>query len=392
MAESNGVQPARTLKPVRLTALTLSDFRNYDSLSVNLEPRHIVLTGRNGAGKTNLLEAISMLAPGRGLRRAAYEDMARKDGIGGFAIGAKISIDDDETQLGTGTGAAVGEASNARIVRINGTQEKTADALNDFLRITWLTPAMDGVFTGPAAERRKMLDRMVLAIEPAHGRHAIDFEKAMRSRNRLFADEMNDAAWYGALEHEMGTHGAAITLARHRFVASLNALAETGFEHEAFPSAGLKLVGEIDALSTNADDLAQIYRSALARSRSADRQAGRTLVGPHRSELEVIHVAKGVPAAIASTGEQKALLTGMVLAHAQLIAEASGLTALLLLDEIGAHFDVGRRAQLFEILDRLGGQAIMTGTETHLFQALENRAQFFNIADSVVTPQDSRHD
>ena len=380
------------LKPVRLAALTLSDFRNYASLSVQLEPRHIVLTGHNGAGKTNLLEAISLLSPGRGLRRSSYDEMARNGGVGGFAVGAKIGAEGDETQLGTGTGAAVGETSGARIVRINGTQEKSADSLNDHLRITWLTPAMDGVFTGPASDRRKMLDRMVLAIEPAHGRHAIDFEKAMRSRNRLISDEVNDASWYAALEHEMGTHGAAITLARHRFVASLNQLAETGFEREAFPSAGLALVGEIDSLAANSDDLSQAYRAALARSRLADRQAGRTLIGPHRSELEVIHVAKNVPAAIASTGEQKALLTGVVLAHAQLIAEASGLTALLLLDEIGAHFDVGRRAQLFEILDRLGGQAIMTGTETHLFDALENRAQFFTIADSVVTPQDSRHD
>jgi DNA replication and repair protein RecF len=384
--------PADTLKPVRLIALTLSDFRNYASLSVQLEPRHIVLTGHNGAGKTNLLEAISLLAPGRGLRRAAYDDMARKQGVGGFAIGAKIAVEDDETQLGTGTGAAVGEATGARIVRINGTQEKSADALNDHLRITWLTPAMDGVFTGPAADRRKMLDRMVLAIEPAHGRHAVDFEKAVRSRNRLIADDVNDAAWYAALEHEISTHGAAITLARHRFVSALNAMASSGFDRAAFPSAGLSLVGEIDAMAGNTDDLAEAYRATMARSRPADRQAGRTLIGPHRTELEVMHVAKNMPAAIASTGEQKALLTGMVLAHAALIAQTSGLTALLLLDEIGAHFDAGRRAQLFEILDQLGGQAIMTGTETHLFDALEERAQFFTIADSVVRPQDSRHD
>jgi DNA replication and repair protein RecF len=384
--------PADTLKPVRLTALTLSDFRNYANLSVQLEPRHIVLTGHNGAGKTNLLEAISLLAPGRGLRRAAYDDMARKAGVGGFAIGAKIAVGDDETQLGTGTGAAVGEATGARIVRINGTQEKSADTLNDFLRITWLTPAMDGVFTGPAADRRKMLDRMVLAIEPAHGRHAIDFEKAVRSRNRLIADDVNDASWFSALEFEIGTHGAAITLARHRFVTALNAMASSGFDRAAFPSAGLTLVGEMDSLCQNSDDLADAYRAALARSRPADRQAGRTLIGPHRSELEVMHVAKNMPAAIASTGEQKALLTGMVLAHAALIAQTSGLTALLLLDEIGAHFDARRRAQLFEILDQLGGQAIMTGTETHLFDALENRAQFFTIADSVIRPQDSRHD
>jgi DNA replication and repair protein RecF len=190
----------------------------------------------------------------------------------------------------------------------------------------------------------------------------------------------------------MGTHGAALTSARHRFVAALNDMAASGFDRAAFPSAGLALAGEMDAMAANAEDVAAAYRTALARSRAADRQAGRTLIGPHRSELDVMHVAKGMPAAIASTGEQKALLTGMVLAHAALIAQTSGLTALLLLDEIGAHFDAGRRAQLFDILDRLGGQAIMTGTETRLFDALENRAQFFKISDSVVEPEDSRHD
>lgn len=384
--------PADTLTPVHLTGLTLADFRNYAGLHVQFEPRHIVLTGHNGAGKTNLLEAISLLAPGRGLRRAAYDDMARKAGAGGFAIGAKIKTGSDETQLGTGTGHAVGEATGGRIVKINGTQEKSADVLNDCVRITWLTPAMDGVFTGPAADRRRMLDRMVLAIEPGHGRHAVEFEKAMRARNRLMADEVNDTAWYAALEHEMALHGAALTLARHRFVAALNDMAASGFDRAAFPSAGLALAGEMDAMAANAEDVAAAYRAALARSRAADRQAGRTLIGPHRSELDVMHVAKGMPAAIASTGEQKALLTGMVLAHAALIAQTSGLTALLLLDEIGAHFDAGRRAQLFDILDRLGGQAIMTGTETRLFDALENRAQFFKIADSVVEPEDNRHD
>lgn len=384
----------KPLKLVHLTALTLSDFRNYAGLSVQLEPQHVVLTGHNGAGKTNLLEAISLLAPGRGLRRASYDDIGRKGGPGGFAIGAKLRTKDDETQIGTGMGAAAGETSGSRIVRVNGTVEKNAEILTELLRITWLTPAMDGVFTGPAADRRKMLDRMVLAIEPLHGRHSVEFEKAMRSRNRLIVDDVNDTAWFAALEHEMGTHGAAIVNARHRFVTALNNMAASGFEKGAFPSARLTLIGEIDALhqANGEDELANAYRVALARSRSADRQAGRTLIGPHRSELDVWHVAKNTPAALASTGEQKALLTGMVLAHAALIAEKSGMTALLLLDEIGAHFDAGRRAQLFDILDQLGGQAIMTGTETRLFDALEGRAQFLSISESVVRTQDIRHD
>lgn len=381
-------------RPVHLTALTLSDFRNYASLSVQIEPRHVVLTGHNGAGKTNLLEAMSLLAPGRGLRRASYDDIGRKAGSGGFAIGAKLRINDDETQIGTGVGAAAGEASNTRIVRINGTVEKSAEALTDLLRITWLTPAMDGVFTGPAADRRKMLDRMVLAIEPMHGRHSVEFEKAMRSRNRLIVDDVSDAAWYAALEHEMGTHGAAIVNARHRFVTALNAMAGSAFEERAFPSARLALIGDIDTLhhGSGEDELANAYRSSLARFRGADRQAGRTLIGPHRSELDVLHIAKNTPAALASTGEQKALLTGMILAHAALIAKKSGMTALLLLDEIGAHFDAGRRAQLFDILDQLGGQAVMTGTETRLFDALEGRAQFLSISDSVVSARETRHD
>jgi DNA replication and repair protein RecF len=370
------------LKPVRFLSLSLSRFRNHAQTTLALQPRHIVLTGPNGAGKTNILEALSLFAPGRGLRRAAYEDMAAKGDAKGFAISARIATGADEVLAGTGMGEAAGDGGGARIVRLNGTTEKSADAFNDICRITWLTPSMDGVFTGPAADRRRMLDRMVLALEPGHGAHALAFEKSMRGRNRLFADEVQDAAWFAAIEQEMATHGAAVTLARLRCVEALNAMADDALAGSAFPVAGLALSGDMETLASEAGaSLAEAYRAQLARGRAIDRQAGRALIGPHRSEMEVTHRAKGMPAALSSTGEQKALLTGMVLFHAELIARACGMTAVLLLDEIGAHFDEGRRAQLFDILDALGGQAVMTGTEPGLFSALSGRAQHFTVRD-----------
>lgn len=385
-----GAPATRALKPVRFHAISLTQFRNHARLALALDGRHVVLTGANGAGKTNLLEAVSLFAPGRGLRRASYEDMAAKGSQDGFAVGARIGAGDDTVQIGTGVGRLAGEAGAGRVIRINGTLEKSAEALNDHCRITWLTPAMDGVFTGPAADRRRLLDRMVLAIEPEHGAHAIAYEKAMRGRNRLFADDVQDAAWFSALEQELAAHGAAMTLARLRLVSALNGLAGSALAGSAFPVSDLALAGEMEALAADAgaEDLAAAYRAALARGRMADRQAGRTLIGPHRSELAVIHRAKGMPAALSSTGEQKALLTGMMLFHAELIARLSGLTAVLLLDEIGAHFDEGRRAQLFDILDALGGQAIMTGTEPHLFSALGARAQHFSVEDGHVRERD----
>jgi DNA replication and repair protein RecF len=384
---------------VRFQSLQLTSFRNHRQLSLQLAPRHIVLTGVNGAGKTNLLEAFSLFAPGRGLRRAAYDDMVLKGGDHGFALNATLATGDgtpsdsgltDTVRIGTGIGALAGETASGRIVRINGTVEKTADALNDHCRISWLTPAMDGVFMGPAADRRRLLDRMVLAVQPRHGHHAVQYEKAMRGRNRLFADEVNDAAWFGALEQELALHGAALTRNRLALVDALNQLAHTALAGSAFPVAGLTLAGDIETLAERSGhDLEQAYRAALAQGRAVDRQAGRTLLGPHRSELEVVHRAKNIAAALSSTGEQKALLTGMILFHAELIARLSGMTAILLLDEVGAHFDARRRAQLFDILDQLGGQAIMTGTEPHLFDALGPRAQHWTLRDGTLIETDA---
>jgi DNA replication and repair protein RecF len=375
------------LKPVRFLSLDLVNFRNHARTTLVLEPRHIVLTGPNGAGKTNLLEALSLFAPGRGLRRAAWRDISAKDANTGFAVSARIACGGDEVQAGTGLGETAGDGGAARIVRLNGTTQKSADAFNDICRITWLTPAMDGIFTGPAADRRRMLDRMVLALDPRHGAHALAFEKSMQGRNRLFADDVHDAAWFSAIEQEMAAHGAAITLARLACVTALNAMADDALAGSAFPAAGLELAGEMEDLAADhvaqgsQDTLAEAYRALLARMRNTDRQAGRALVGPHRSDLVVTHTAKAMPAALSSTGEQKALLTGMVLFHAELIARASGMTAVLLLDEVGAHFDEGRRGQLFDILDALGGQAVMTGTEAGLFAALSGRAQHFTVQD-----------
>jgi DNA replication and repair protein RecF len=379
------------LRRVRFRSLRLTGFRNHDSRALAFAPGHVVFTGRNGAGKTNILEALSLFAPGRGLRRASHEAMAAKGTDQGFALAAVIDDGCGETvQIGTGCGALAGADAPGRILRINGTLEKSADALNDHARIAWLTPAMDGVFTGPAADRRRLIDRMVLALEPAHGAHAIAYEKAMRGRNRLFADDVQDKRWFDALEQELARHGAAMTLARMRFVAALNAMSDGALAGRAFPVADLAITGDIEAMAADEGpaQLADAYRAHLGRTRGIDRQAGRTLTGPHRSEIDVTHRAKGMPAALASTGEQKALLTGMVLFHAELIARASGMTAVLLLDEIGAHFDETRRADLFDILDALGGQAVMTGTEPHLFAALAGRAQHFALVDGGVSERD----
>lgn len=332
-----------------LTRLVLTDYRNHAALTLAAGPGFIVLTGPNGAGKTNVLEALSLLAPGRGLRRAALPDIARRDGPGGFGVAAQLA---DGVDLATGTDPARPER---RIVRIQSTPAP-ATALAERLTILWLTPAMDRLFTEPAGERRRFLDRLTLALHPGHAVHANRYEAAMRARNRLLAEGSQDAAWLTALEHQLAEHGMQIHAARAETVALLDArLAERSGEGFARPSL---------ALDGGAADPAQ-----LARDRTRDAAAGRTLAGPHRSDLIVTHVEKAGPAAAASTGEQKALLLEIVLAHAGLVAERTGRAPLLLLDEVAAHLDPARRAALFDRLAGIG-QVWMTGTEDALFATL----------------------
>jgi DNA replication and repair protein RecF len=370
---------------VAVRRLLLSHFRNYSSLSRALSPAHVVLTGENGSGKTNLLEAVSFLSPGRGLRRAAYTDVMQSGAADGFAIHASLeSAAYGEVEIGTGlAGNAIGDS--ARKVRINGAQAASADALLDYSRIIWVAPAMDGLFTGPAGDRRRFLDRMVLAIDTAHGKRVLDYEKAMRSRNRLLTEERSDAGWLDAIEAQMAELGTAIAAARAELMHLIAAMIER-LPEGSFPKSECSLEGALEERIAGmaAVDLEEDFRRALRDGRSRDRAAGRTLDGPHRTDLIVRHRPKAMPAALCSTGEQKALLIGLVLAHARLTGELTGMAPILLLDEIAAHLDEGRRAALFGIIDDLGSQAFMTGTDRALFDALGDRAQFFTVSGGTL--------
>jgi len=402
-----------------LSRLVLTDFRNHADLTLAPGPGFVVLTGENGAGKTNILEAVSLLAPGRGLRRAALGEMTRQGGAGGFGVAATLfpersqknaaefpsrlreglgegttyvlasdpeenvplplplpqaegELEEDEMQ--PGEAPAVGEvdvatgtlasAPERRIVRIQGSTT-TANALAEWLTILWLTPAMDRLFVAPAGERRGFLDRLTLALAASHAHHAARYDAAMRARNRLLADEGRpDGDWLSALEAQMAEHGAAVDAARRETVTLLGTrLAEQG--DSLFPRAGLTLEGWAGDTTRLQTDLAQ--------GRARDAAAGRTLSGPHRVDLIVTHLDKARAASLASTGEQKALLLGIVLAHADLVAERTGQPPVLLLDEVAAHLDPARRAALFARLAGRG-QVWMTGTEDALFDAIGAQA------------------
>ncbi|WP_265569513.1 DNA replication/repair protein RecF [Sphingomicrobium nitratireducens] len=347
-----------------LSRLSLTDFRNHADALLGLAPGFVMLSGDNGAGKTNILEAVSMLAPGRGLRRAALRDMARQAGPGGFSVAARL---EDGTELGTGTLAA---APDRRQLRVNGANAPLSQ-LAERLAILWLTPAMDRLFADSKAARRAFLDRLTLALEPGHGHHASRYEAAMRARNKLLAEpESADPDWLSSLEAGMAEHGEALHAARERTVASLSE-AVAGAPVGNFPKAGLVLTGY------DGGDLRQQLRT----SRTRDGQAGRTLVGPHRQDLEVSHLEKNQPASLSSTGEQKALLLGLVLAHGELVETRRGMAPILLLDEVAAHLDPGRREALYERLEGRG-QVWMTGTEAALFDGVEGTR--FHVADGRV--------
>lgn len=374
-------QPAGTY----ICKLTLTDFRNYSALALDLRPGMVVLSGENGAGKTNLLEAVSLLSPGRGLRRAPYADVAREGGAGGFAVHAHLDGPQGPFDAGTGTAGLDPNSEAGRRVRINQSQT-SADDLLEWLRVLWLTPAMDALFTGPAGDRRRFLDRLVLAVDPGHGRRAQDYEKAMRGRNRLLSDGSRDGAYFDAIEMQMAESGTAIAAARTEMVRLLAAMIDR-LPEGPFPQADLELEGFLEAMVGHrpAIEVEEAFRQALASGRERDRATGRTLDGPHRSDLLVRHRPKSMPAELCSTGEQKALLVGIVLSHARLSGEMSGGMPILLLDEIAAHLDPGRRAALFSILEELGCQTFMTGTEASLFSSIEGRAQFLTVDHGSVS-------
>jgi DNA replication and repair protein RecF len=350
---------------VPVSRLTLTDFRSYASATIEPGPGFVLLFGENGAGKTNLLEAVSILTPGRGLRGAALSEMARQGGNGSWAVAAKLR----DVDVGTGT---LPPAPERRQVRINGAPA-SVNSLGEWLSILWLTPAMDRLFSGSAGERRRFLDRLVLALEPGHAHHAARYDAAMRARNKLLADERWDEAWLASLEDAMAEHGTAIAEARARTVALLDRQLVDAPDDE-FPRASIALE------AWDGTDLT----SSLKTSRARDAAAGRAVEGPHRQDLAVLHSAKRMPAAQSSTGEQKALLLGLVLAHAELVAERRGEPPILLLDEVAAHLDPKRRSALFVRL-KGRGQVWMTATEAALFEGIA-AASRFHVEPGKVTP------
>ena len=347
-----------------ITRLTLKNFRNYAQLRLDATSGFIVLTGENGAGKTNILEAVSLLSPGRGLRRAGLADIASETGAGDFAVAAEMG----DVSLGTGTSV---DQPERRKSRVNGAAVPTND-LAQWLSILWLTPAMDRLFMEGASGRRNFLDRLVTALEPDHARNSGRYEAARRERNRLLADDIApDPSWLDGLDGQLIQHGAAIAQARFRAVDALNNLLAAS-DDGLFASARIALDDQ-----TLRDE--NSLRQAISSSRSADRAAGRTLRGPHRADMRVYHRAKEQPAEKCSTGEQKALLFSIILAHADLIADQRGSRPILLLDEVAAHLDPKRRAALFAKLAEKDGQVWLTGTEPELFNDIPEDALHFRV-------------
>lgn len=373
----------------RIVRLMLQDFRTYAGLDLSVSRPLVALVGENGAGKTNVLEAISLFMPGRGLRRADLPEMARMGSSGTFAVSLTLDTPYGEHRLGTGV-EQPGEGSRAsRICRIDGLPASSPTAFAEFLRIVWLTPDLDALFRGPAGDRRRFLDRLVLAVDAEHGTRVNALERALRSRNRVLEETPDDRLWLDALEREVAELAIAVAAARRETVERLSALIlETREEETPFPFATLALEGEIDALIATlpAVDAEDRYRATLRDYRARDRAAGRTLVGPQASDLLVRHGPKDIPAHTASTGEQKALLIGLVLAHARLVASMSGIAPFVLLDEVAAHLDPRRRAGLFAALETLGGQVWMTGADLGLFSELEGRADLLRVEPGLIEP------
>jgi DNA replication and repair protein RecF len=369
--------------------LTLHNFRNYESLRLEPRARLVALAGPNGAGKTNILEAISLLVPGRGLRGSAFNLLARLGGSGSWAVAADAETPQGDVQLGTGFESdplSDDSEQSGRSAMIDGLLQKSSGRLGLHLRILWLTPAMDRLFAGPAGDRRRFFDRLVASFDESHGARVNAFEKLMRERNFLLQDERADRTWLSSLEAQMAECAIAMASARNEVARHLsNHFA--GAENAApFPWGVFQLEGEIEELvaSKPAVQAEEEYARILADSRGLDRAQGRTLKGPHRTDFSVMHGPKSTLAALCSTGEQKALLIGLILAQARAVKDHLGAAPLLLLDEVAAHLDEARRHGLYETLDRLGAQSFMTGTEAMLFAGAGSQAQLYAVENGKV--------
>ena len=375
------------MTPSRIHRLTLTHFRNYRAASLETRGDMVVLVGPNGAGKTNCIEAISYLAPGRGLRRATLEDVADNQGDGSWAVSAEVEGALGLATLGTGIDAQNHEAAaTSRRCRIDREPVNSATAFGDHLRMVWLTPAMDGLFLGAASERRRFFDRLVLAIDSEHSSRVSALDRSLRSRNRLLEVRNFDDHWCDAIERETAELAVAVAATRGQTAARLAAMLHARSETSAFPSAQIMLDGWMEnALMTEpATSVEDRYREILRNSRARDAAAGRTLDGPHLTDLQVIYAPKNMPAREASTGEQKALLIGLVLAHASLVSEVTDITPLLLLDEVVAHLDPNRRLALFDELRKLGAQVWMTGADPLAFSGIGTTGEIFDVENGRI--------
>ena len=377
------------MSAARVRRLTLSNFRSYRAASVAVDAQLVVLVGPNGAGKTNLIEAISFLAPGRGLRRATLDDVAFTEGDGSWAAAAELEGVLGLATLGTGIEPPSSEdATLARKCRVDGETVPSAASFADHLSVVWMTPAMDGLFGGPASERRRFLDRLVLAVDGTHSSRVNALERSLRSRNRLLEQPSPDAHWLDAIEHETAEVAIAVAAARAETVRRLGAaLARNRDPASPFPWAGVALEGWVEnaLMEQPATEVEDRYRTALRDNRARDAAAGRTTDGPHLTDLQVIYAPKSMPARDASTGEQKALLIGLVLAHATLVAEMTGIVPLLLLDEVVAHLDPNRRAALFDELKKLGAQVWLTGADPAAFAEIGAGGEVFDVESGRVS-------
>src|SRR5215471_10666815 len=370
------------MTPSHIHRLALTHFRNYRSASLEARTDTVVLVGPNGAGKTNCLEAISLLSPGRGLRRATLEDVADNQGDGSWAVSAEIEGALGLATLGTGIDAPQGEEGGvSRRCRIDREPVTSASAFGDHVRMVWLTPAMDGLFMGAASERRRFFDRLVLAIDSEHSSRISALERSLRSRNRLLEVRNYDDHWCDAIERETAELAVAVAATRGQTAAKLTEMLNARAQSSAFPSAQIALDGWMEnaLLSEPATAVEDRYRQILRDNRPRDAIAGRTTDGPHLTDLQVVYAPKNMPARDASTGEQKALLIGLVLAHATLVAEMTGIVPLLLLDEVVAHLDPNRRAALFDELAKLGAQVWMTGADPAAFAGIGSSGEVFDV-------------
>jgi DNA replication and repair protein RecF len=376
----------------RIHRLSLTNFRNYRAASLATDRDMVALVGPNGAGKTNCIEAISFLSPGRGLRRATLDDVADIQGDGSWAVSATVEGEVGLATLGTGIDAPSAEgASTSRRCRIDREPVGSAAAFGDHLRMVWLTPAMDQLFMGAASERRRFFDRLVLAIDKDHSGRVSALERSLRSRNRLLENRNSDGHWLDAIERETAELAVAVAATRGQTAMRLAEMLRLRGEASPFPSALIMLDGWMENALVNepATTVEDRYRQILRDGRPRDAAAGRTLDGPHLTDLQVIYAPKNMPARDASTGEQKALLIGLILAHATLVAEMTGITPLLLLDEVVAHLDPDRRKSLFGELSKLGAQVWMTGADPAAFADIGPSGEIFDVASGRIARRQS---